>query len=301
MRLQAALQSRAVARPAVIIAMPAYNEAMHVGSIVLMAKRFSDQVLVFDDGSTDNTAEIARLAGAKVISNGRRRGKGNAIQHILEEAKQRLPCTLVIMDADGQHDPREIPTLLAPIREGYDIVIGSRKIMRNKTPLYRRLGQKVLSYSTGVLTGKRLSDSECGFRALSKQAVAKIVLREDGFSTESELICKSAENGLQIVEVPISNIYVKDGSTLNPIEHGFKVLARILVMISERRPLFFFGLAAALALVLGSLAGARALSIFQGRGEVPVGLALVSGFFVNAAVQSLFTGLIIHILMKQKR
>ena len=128
----------------VLAGIAAYNEARYVGSIVLQAKQYVDQVIVVDDGSTDNTAKVAELAGAAVIRHAENRGKGAAIQSILAEAKKRNPDILVLLDADAQHDPNEIPILLKPISEGFDLVIGSREAQKDKTPRYRRIGQKVL-------------------------------------------------------------------------------------------------------------------------------------------------------------
>jgi glycosyltransferase involved in cell wall biosynthesis len=278
----------------------AYNEARYVGSIVLQARQYVDEVIVVDDGSTDNTSTIAALAGAIVIRHTENRGKGAAIQSILAEAKRRNPDVLVLLDADAQHDPKEIPILIKPISEGFDLVIGSREAQDDKTPRFRRIGKKVISSSTRFASKTNVFDSESGFRALSPKAIRELDLKANGFAVESEMITFAADKGLRITEVPISNIYTKDGSTLNPIRHGIDVLSRIIVMISQRRPLFFFGLAGGILLVAGLITGFRVLRIFTATGQVAIGTTVLTTLFIVAGILSIFTGIILNALSTRK-
>jgi len=287
-------------RPKVIAAIPAFNEEQYIGTVVLKTKQYVDEVIVVDDGSTDNTSEVARLAGATVLRNKENKGKGIAIQRILTEAKRRAPDVLVLLDADVQHNPDEIPRLIKPVLEGSDLVIGSRKAQANKTPRYRRIGQKILLHSTRLLSRKKLTDSESGFRALSKRAISEIRLTENGFAVETEMIVQATDEGLKITEVPISNIYTKDGSTLNPVAHGLEVFTRIIAMISERKPLFFFGLGGLILVILGLIAGGRVLQIVDASGALPVGTALVSVLLSIIGAFSIFTGIILHVLARRR-
>ncbi len=287
-------------RPKIIAAIPAYNEEKYVGTIVLKARQYVSEVIVLDDGSTDNTSEIARLAGATVVRHTKNKGYGAAIQSLLAEAKRRSPDVLVLLDADSQHNPDEIPNLIKPILEGSDLVIGSREAQANKTPRYRRIGQKILLHSARILTREKLADSECGFRALSRKAISNIHLTENGFAVATEMIAKAADEGLKITQVPISVTYTKDGSTLNPVAHGLEVLARIIAMISERRPLFFFGLGGGILVILGIMAGGRVLQILSTSGVMSVGTALVSVLLLIIGVFSIFTGIILSALSKRK-
>ena len=285
----------------IVAALPAYNEDRYIGSVILKARKHATEVIVFDDGSLDATSEIARLAGATVFRNDTNRGKGAAMKQLLASVRDNSPDVLVFLDADGQHDPNEIPRLVSAIREGYDLVVGSRTAEKKKTPFYRRVGQNILSHATSVVSrGRKVIDSESGFRALSPRMINEIKLTEDGFAVETEMIAMAAEKGFRITEVPISSIYVQDGSTQNPVRHGFGVLGRIINMISERRPLLFFGVAGFVLCVLGMIAGVRVLSAMARSGAFPIGTALLCAVFLIVGVFSIFTGIVLNILTRKK-
>ncbi len=286
-------------RPKIIVAMPAYNEGKYIGSIVLEARQYADEVIVVDDGSTDLTTKIAALAGATVIRHEGNKGKGAAIQRILAEANKRTADILVLIDADSQHNPEEIPSFIKAVAEGFDLVIGSRKIQKNNIPPYRRVGQKVLLYLTRILSGTKLSDTESGFRAFSKKAISAIQLKESGFAIEAEMISEAIAKGLKVTEIPISAIYTKDGSTLNPVIHGFGVLNRIMAMISERRPLLFFGLCGGSFIVLGLVAGFAVAQTFRASQVLATGTALISIMLITVGMLSIFTGIILNVLVKR--
>ena len=289
-------------RPKIIAAIPAYNQEKYIGTIVLKTRQYVNEVIVLDDGSTDNTASVASLASASVIRHGENRGKGAAIQSILAEARKKNPDVLILLDADSQHNPDEIPSLIEPIVcHGFDLAIGSREQQRDNIPRYRRIGQKVLSYFSRILSKKKVIDSESGFRALSPKAIAELKLRQSGFAIETEMISAATEKGLKITEVPISAIYTKDSSTLNPVSHGLTVLAHVITMISERRPLLFFCIPGIIVMVFGFSVGLSVLDTASSGGGFAAGRTMISILLLLIGIFSTFTGIILSAVSKLRR
>ena len=217
----------------ILIALPAYNEAKYIGSIIHDVLAYADEILVVDDGSTDGTDVVACQSGARVMRHVKNRGYGATIQTILKEARLIKLDVLVIMDADTQHYPEDIPQLVAPVLDGYDLAIGSRN--HDSISSFRNLGGNVLSFFTRILSGENIRDSQCGFRAYSPNAVAKIKPQENGMAVSSEIISLATQQQLDIIEVPVSIKYTKDSSTYNPIAQGFYTLFKVIGMIIKRR------------------------------------------------------------------
>ena len=284
----------------ILVAMPAFNEEKYIGSMVLLCQKFADEVIVVDDGSRDRTAALASLAGATVIKHGGNWGYGATVQTILSEGKSRQADFLVLIDADSQHNPEEIPSLLDAARQGADIVIGSRKLARSShIPFWRRFGQRVLLIFTNMLSKQKLTDTESGFRAFSKKALELLELKETGMAISAETISAATVKGLTVAEVPISVTYTGDGSTLNPVRHGLSVLNRVMVMISEQRPLLFFGIPGAIFLIGGLVVGGFVIhSAYVGQ-VLDQGRALVTLLLITIGMLSLFTGLLLNVLTKR--
>ncbi|KUK17006.1 glycosyltransferase family 2 protein [Thermococcus sibiricus] len=286
-----------------LIVIPAYNEELTIGSVVALAKKYGD-VLVVDDGSYDRTSEIAQKAGAVVIRHKVNMGKGAALKSGFEYALSQDYDIVITIDADGQHNPDEIPLLVDPIIKGEaDLVIGSRYLngSKEKIPLYRRFGLWVLNKSTKVVSGLEV-DSQSGFRAMNRKALESINLKSEDYSVETDMVVKAKENGIRIKEVPISVRYdVPIKHKKNPLSHGFSVLASIVSLIGYKRPLLLFGLLSMVSFIVAGVLAYLALEPYYNGGHVYLTQAIGAGIFTIIGIQLFVAGLMLNVLVKMVR
>ena len=248
----------------VVAIVPAYNEELAIGSVVLETKKHVEAVIVVDDGSTDKTAEIAGLAGAIVLRLDQNYGKADALMRGFDLARQNGFAAGVMLDGDGQHDPSELPSLVYPVLQGEaDLVIGSRYLeASHATPGYRRTGQRLLDVATNMSTDHKVTDSQSGFRALSKKAMDSLDFESKGFNIESDMIIHFSQKGLKVKEVPIGAHYdVPHKHKKNPLSHGIAVMGGVVRLVSQSRPLLIFGVPGFLLFLSGLILGAG--SIFE--------------------------------------
>lgn len=283
-------------KPFIVVAVPCLNEEVGIGSVVLRSLKYADKVVVIDDGSIDRTAEIAKLAGAEIITHEKNMGKGAGIKDAFDYAKKANADILVLIDGDGQHNPDEIPQLIKPVIDGEaDIVNGSRFLVKNgfHIPAYRRIGQEVLTLATNAGMNKHITDTQNGFRAFSKETFDSFSFRQNGMAIESEMLMDASKDGMRIKEVPINVRYDVDGSSMNPISHGIGVLNPILGLISQRRPLLSFGLPGTFLLIVGVIFCLLVLSSFNDTHQVAIGYAMIFILCTIIGIFSIFTGLML--------
>src|SRR3989441_1877696 len=286
----------------VLAAIPAFNEGPTIGSVVLRAKQYAEEVVVIDDGSKDDTAEIAALAGAHVIQHARNLGKGTAIRTAWVFARERHPVALVLLDGDHQHDHKDIPRIVEPILAGKaDVVLGVRWGKTSGMPMYRRIGKRTLDYATAAAAKNgMLTDSQCGFRVFSSRALKLIEPTDNGLSIESQMLLEAQERNLRIHEVNIDARYDIDGSTLSPGRHGSSVLGRIITLVSEKRPLLFFGVGGAVLVLVASALGVIVLQTYYSTSphQLAVGYMFIVVFFGIIGIITIFIGVTLNVLTR---
>lgn len=283
----------------VLVCIPAYNESSRIANIVSRARAYASEVIVCDDGSRDDTTKEAQTAGATVIRHSANKGYGSAIKTLFRTAKEKDADVMVTIDADGQHDPDQIPNLLEPIlNEGFDIVIGSRFLNthdREKVPIYRSFGIKTLTLLTKAASYRNITDAQSGFRAYSKAALSQIQLSEGGMAISAEILLRASRQNLSIKEVPATVTYDIEGtSTMNPISQGATVFRSIIQFVSIRHPLLFYGVPGIIMLVFATSFFARALDIFSETRYVSTPLVLLATGASVIGVILLITGIILY-------
>ncbi|HEX9118098.1 MAG TPA: glycosyltransferase family 2 protein [Anaerolineae bacterium] len=281
----------------VVAVIPAYREDRFIGSVVFKTRPLVDHVIVVDDGSPDQTAEVARAAGADVIVHEVNQGKARALATGFAHALALGADIVVILDGDGQHNPNEIPLVIAPIQEGVaDMVIGSRfQGTKSKIPVWRQFGQHGLTFVTNVASGVSSTDSQSGFRAFRREALSTFNISAHGFSVESEMQFWAREQELRVAEAPISVIYAEKPKR-SPVTQGLQVLNGVLQLVSQMRPLLFFGVSGLLVVLLGLGFWYNILRTFDLTRQFALGHALLATLFITIGMLAAFEGVTLHIL-----
>ena len=205
---------------------PAYQDEKHIGDIVRRTRERLDHVLVVDDGSTDQTAQRAREAGAEVIVHNQNRGKGDAIKTGLAYWSDREITWVSLLDSDGQHLPEEIDRFLTAAASSTQstFLIGNRMNNLAGMPFIRRVANRYMSKQISRLCGQEIPDTQCGFRMLNRQLVPELLGGGDRFDYDTEVLIVASRKGYRIESVPITTVYTDQVSKIRPLRDAIRFL-----------------------------------------------------------------------------
>lgn len=226
-----------------LIIIPAYNEEGSIAAVVENIRKHGADadVLVVNDGSQDRTARTARESGAQVITLPYNMGIGSAVQSGMLFAKEKGYHFAVQVDGDGQHPANEIPSLLAALKDGVDVAIGSRFVQSTayRPPFFRAFGIKLFSFLVSSIVGKKVYDTTSGFRAINRKAIVLLAETYPHDYPEVEALITLHRNGMKFIEIPVEMNYRQEGkssiSATAGVYYMLKVTLAVLVAVIKRR------------------------------------------------------------------
>ena len=204
----------------ICLLLPAYNESKTIGQIIQEVPEFANEIVVIDDGSSDETAAITTACGAICLKNVTNRGKGHALRKGFTYALARGYELIFTMDSDGQHQPADMCRFLEHFRDTRpDILIGAREIqdLRTAMPLHRRVNNLLISYVGSKLCGQRVPDFQSGYRLIRAEVLRQVCLKTERYETETELLIKAGRLGFRIESLPIQTRYGDEISHIKPL------------------------------------------------------------------------------------
>jgi glycosyltransferase involved in cell wall biosynthesis len=210
---------------------PAYQDEKHIGDIVRRTRERLDHVIVIDDGSSDQTAQRAREAGAEVIVHDENRGKGEALKTGLGHLLDREVTWVSLLDSDGQHLPEEIDRFMAAAAAATrpSFFIGNRMNDLAGMPFVRRIVNRYMSRRISRVCGQEIPDTQCGFRMLDRQLIPELLGGGHRFDYETEVLIIAGRKGYRIESVPITTVYTDQVSKIHPMRDAirfFKMMRR---------------------------------------------------------------------------
>ena len=290
----------------IVVAIPAYNEEKTIGLVIeeikkVLDKKYTYEIIIVNDGSSDKTAEIAKKNGAIVYSHPQNYGLAEAFKTAMQKAIEHKADVIIHTDADGQYDAEDIPKLIAKLNSGYDLVLGSRFMGKIESmPLINRLGNMAFSSVISQITRHKITDAQTGFRVF-KSEVAKLPITSNYTYTQEQILRASKEK-FGIAEVPISFKKRRSGKSRlikNPIEYAIKAWITIFRIYRDYQPLKFFGAFGAIFLSIGILLGLFVTYSFLTTGLVGgIPRVVLTAVFITMGIQMILFGFLADMLKR---
>ena len=284
----------------VVITIPAYNEEKTIGKLIMEIKKvmsndkYSCKILVVDDGSKDSTAKSAKKAGAIVYSHPKSYGLAEAFKTEISKSLELKPDIIVHIDADFQYQPKEIQNLIKEIKNGNDLVLGSRfKGTIEEMPFIKRLGNIAFSKVVSEITGLQISDAQTGFRAFTRKVAESIPITSNHTYTQEQII-RAVKQKFRIKEVPVY-FAKRDGKSRligNPFGYAIRALINIIRVYRDFEPLKFFGIMGTSIFAVGIILGFYLIyfQFFGGGAFRHLGLMMLDILILSIGLQILIFG-----------
>ena len=288
----------------ITVGIPAYNEEKNIASIIVKLRDIADAIIVCNDGSSDSTSEIAKKLGAIVIDHPKNLGYGAGVNSIIKKSKELNSEILVTFDADGQHRIEDIKKVAEPIEQhDADIVIGSRFLdeAKEKIPSYRKLGINIITKVTNSTLKEKITDSQSGFRAYSKNAISKLNISDIGMGISTEILIKASSLDLKIIEVPIIVNYDGNTSTHHPVSHGTSVLFSTIKYTSIEHPLKFYGIPSLIFFIIGLSFTYLSVQYYTEIGRINANITIIAAGTVLIAIVLLIAAILLYSLVSVVR
>jgi len=220
------------------VLIPAFNAAKTIEPLIEQIKLFSSNIIVVNDGSSDDTALIIKNLNVVLISHAKNKGKGESLKSGFDYIlKNTCFEYIMIMDSDAQHDPRFIPDFLKmACKHEPDIIIGNRMTSTRNMPLVRKLTNKTMSFIVSSIAKQNIPDSQCGYRFLKRRVLEQIKIETSKYDMESEILFKAAKKHFKISSVKISTVYKDQKSSINPFIDTFRFV-RLLINLAFKNEL----------------------------------------------------------------
>ena len=282
----------------ITVILPACNNEVSIGSLILLTRLYADNVIVVDDGSTDRTVEISRKAGAHVIVNEACKGKVGSLRTGFTAAADLGADIIITMDPDGQHNPADIPRIVAPIIKGdAEMVNGSRYLNYpgKNSSVYSRTGKTMQDISANMNFNLKITDTQSGFRAYA--ASTKSIFRFSGKKTaiENEMLADAGRSGLRIAEVEIGACTSVGASIRDPVKYMMGALRTVAEDIEANKPLYFYSVPGFALATCGFFMGFKFMAdYFFGIASLNFGHTFLMVFLALAGAYMTLRGIIAH-------